>query len=51
MSALEAALDALRLTERNLSSLINARHHNAVMMIPWREEVAKAINAALKESQ
>lgn len=35
--------DALRLTERNLSSLIAARHCDAVLMGDWRNEIRKAL--------
>lgn len=34
---------ALRLTERNLSSLIAARHPDAVLMSDWREVVRAAL--------
>jgi hypothetical protein len=43
---LAAALGALRLTERNLGSLIAARHCDAVLMTAWREVVRGAIKAA-----
>lgn len=34
---------ALKLTERNLSSLIAARHSDAVLMSDWRNEVRRAL--------
>lgn len=43
---LAAALGALRLTERNLGSLIAARRCDAVLMTAWREVVRGAIKAA-----
>lgn len=43
---LAAALGALRLTERNLGSLIAARHSDAVLMTAWREVVRGAIKVA-----
>ena len=42
----EAMLEALRLTERNLTSLIDASRPNALIMSPWRDEVRKAIAEA-----
>lgn len=35
---------ALQLTERNLSSLIAARHPDAVLMSDWREVVRRALS-------
>jgi hypothetical protein len=35
--------EALRLTERNLSSLMAAKHSDAVLMGHWRNEVRKAL--------
>lgn len=39
----QAMRDALQLTERNLGSLIAARHPNAVLMSDWRNVVRKAL--------
>jgi hypothetical protein len=36
-------MGALQLTERNLSSLIAAKHHDAVLMTDWREAVRDAL--------
>jgi len=46
MAASFQMLDILRITERNLSSLIAAKHSDAILMTTWREEVRKAIAAA-----
>ena len=35
--------DALRITERNLGSLIAARHPDAVLMSDWRDIVRRAL--------
>lgn len=35
--------EALQLTERNLSSLIAARHPDAVLMSDWRTVVCRAL--------
>ena len=43
--AADPLINALTLTERNLTSLINAQHHDALLMTPWREEVRRAILA------
>jgi hypothetical protein len=43
---LSAALAALRLTERNLGSLIAAKHSDAVLMTKWREVVRETIRIA-----
>jgi hypothetical protein len=44
--ALNASVSALKLTEGNLSSLIAAKHSDAVLMRKWREEVRKALHVA-----
>ena len=38
---------ALKLTERNLSSLIAAKHSDAVMMTDWRDVVRDALGCAV----
>jgi hypothetical protein len=40
-------LSALRRTEDNLSRLIAAKHHDEVLMTPWRDEVRAAIAKAI----
>ena len=42
----QAMLEALQLSEGNLSSLIAAKHHDAVTMTAWREAVRAAIATA-----
>ncbi len=36
-------LDALKLTEMNLRSLIAAKHADEILMTPWLETVQRAI--------
>lgn len=39
----ERFYDALKLTEKNLSCLVAAKHTDEVLMRPWLEEIRKAL--------
>lgn len=43
LSAKQLMRDALELTERNLGSLIAARHSDAVLMSDWRDVVRRSL--------
>lgn len=46
----ERMTEALKLTEKNLSCLVAAKHSDEVLMRPWLDEVRKALGIVTKVS-
>jgi hypothetical protein len=46
----ERMAEALKLTEKNLSCLVAAKHADEVLMRPWLDEVRKSLGIVIKVS-